>query len=119
MKVLSLTAGLLFFAGATFVQAHTPLCSCFDNGDGTVTCEGGFSDGRAGSDLAVLHERLPRGTVVCLREVSERTGQAIAGDIRVLAAVDPGDHATFTLAEAACTCLESGGRCNKLCRMRT
>lgn len=25
--------------------AHTPLCSCWDEGDGTVTCEGGFSDG--------------------------------------------------------------------------
>ncbi|MFK5953992.1 MAG: hypothetical protein QM498_13095 [Desulfobacterium sp.] len=25
--------------------AHTPLCSCWDEGDGTITCEGGFSDG--------------------------------------------------------------------------
>lgn len=27
------------------VQAHTSLCSCYDNGDGMITCEGGFSDG--------------------------------------------------------------------------
>ncbi len=25
--------------------AHTPLMSCIDEGDGSVTCEGGFSDG--------------------------------------------------------------------------
>ncbi|QKF64640.1 hypothetical protein [Campylobacter corcagiensis] len=25
--------------------AHTALMSCFDNGDNTITCEGGFSDG--------------------------------------------------------------------------
>ncbi len=25
--------------------AHTPIMSCIDEGDGTVTCEGGFSDG--------------------------------------------------------------------------
>ena len=31
--------------------AHTPLCSCFDNGDGTVTCEGGFSDGSSASGV--------------------------------------------------------------------
>ena len=34
--------GLLFTGHA---HAHSPLCSCFDNGDGTVACEGGFSDG--------------------------------------------------------------------------
>lgn len=25
--------------------AHTPIMSCFDEGDDTITCEGGFSDG--------------------------------------------------------------------------
>lgn len=25
--------------------AHTPIMSCIDEGDGTITCEGGFSDG--------------------------------------------------------------------------
>jgi len=24
--------------------AHSAIMSCFDNGDGTITCEGGFSD---------------------------------------------------------------------------
>ena len=49
--------------GATFVMpvslAHTPICSCYDNGDDTVTCEGGFSDGgsAAGIPIRVLDER--------------------------------------------------------------
>lgn len=37
-------------------QAHTPLCACYDNGDGTALCEGGFSDGSSASGvrMAVL-----------------------------------------------------------------
>ncbi len=41
--VLALATGSLF--------AHTALMSCFDNGDGTVTCEGGFSDGSSASGV--------------------------------------------------------------------
>jgi len=39
--------------------AHTPLCSCYENGDGTVTCEGGFSDGSsaAGVLMRVLDDK--------------------------------------------------------------
>ncbi len=33
--------------------AHTPLCTCFDNGDGTITCEGGFSDGSSAAGVAM------------------------------------------------------------------
>lgn len=35
----------------TIAFAHTPLCSCYDNGDGTITCEGGFSDGSSGAGV--------------------------------------------------------------------
>ncbi|HDR28434.1 hypothetical protein [Rhodovulum sp.] len=47
-------AALIGLAGAAF--AHTPLCSCYDNGDGTVLCEGGFSDGSsaAGVKMSVV-----------------------------------------------------------------
>ena len=38
------------------VMAHTPLCSCYDNGDGTVTCEGGFSDGSSASGVEMRVE---------------------------------------------------------------
>jgi hypothetical protein len=41
----------LFFTG--ICQAHTPLFSCFDNGDGSITCEGGFSDGSSAAGVAV------------------------------------------------------------------
>ena len=59
MKKASCVVGLmlfcLFFVGQAF--AHTPLCSCYSNGDGTVTCEGGFSDGSsaAGVSIAVVN----------------------------------------------------------------
>ncbi|NQT32205.1 MAG: hypothetical protein HQ594_00855 [Candidatus Omnitrophica bacterium] len=38
---------------APWVFGHTPLCSCWDNEDGTVTCEGGFSDGSSGTGIAM------------------------------------------------------------------
>ena len=28
-----------------YAFAHTPFCSCSDNGDGTILCESGFFDG--------------------------------------------------------------------------
>jgi hypothetical protein len=51
-----------WFAAAAFacalllargVAAHSPVCSCFDNGDGTVTCEGGFSDGSSAEGVPI------------------------------------------------------------------
>lgn len=30
---------------ATAAPAHNAICSCFENEDQTITCEGGFSDG--------------------------------------------------------------------------
>ena len=46
---LALVFGLLAFAA----QAHTPLFDCFDNQDGTITCEGGFSDGASAEGVGV------------------------------------------------------------------
>lgn len=53
MMVL-IAVGAVFLAG--HASAHTPLCSCYDNGDGSITCEGGFSDGSsaAGVELRVV-----------------------------------------------------------------
>lgn len=39
--------GLAFAASSMF--AHSAIMSCFDNGDETITCEGGFSDGSSAS----------------------------------------------------------------------
>ena len=33
--------------------AHTPLCSCSDEGDGTILCEGGFSDGSSAAGVKI------------------------------------------------------------------
>jgi hypothetical protein len=35
----------LALAAAAIAHAHNAICSCFENDDGTITCEGGFSDG--------------------------------------------------------------------------
>ncbi|EFK09143.1 conserved hypothetical protein [delta proteobacterium NaphS2] len=45
-------AAVLIFTASTGL-AHTPLCSCYDNGDGTITCEGGFSDGSSAAGVAL------------------------------------------------------------------
>ena len=58
MRKKHLTIGILVLCllMATVAIAHTPLCSCYDNGDGTITCEGGFSDGSsaAGVEMRVV-----------------------------------------------------------------
>lgn len=54
LKTSVATAALLI--SATLAQAHTPLCSCFDNGDDTITCEGGFSDGSSASGVTMRIE---------------------------------------------------------------
>lgn len=33
--------------------AHSPICNCYDNGDETITCEGGFSDGASAAGVAI------------------------------------------------------------------
>jgi hypothetical protein len=52
------TLAIGFIAGAalagTPAAAHTALCSCYDNKDGTILCEGGFSDGASASGVKVV-----------------------------------------------------------------
>lgn len=50
---LVVSAGLIALS-ATAAMAHSPLCSCFDNGDGTILCEGGFSDGSSASGVKIF-----------------------------------------------------------------
>ena len=33
--------------------SHTPLCSCSDQGNGTIVCEGGFSDGDSAAGMRI------------------------------------------------------------------
>jgi hypothetical protein len=57
-----LTLAMVFCAGSA--MAHTPLCSCYDNGDGTITCEGGFSDGSSASGLRIRIENKGGGVLL-------------------------------------------------------
>ena len=57
-----LVLAALFFAGQAL--AHTPLCSCYDNGDGTITCEGGFSDGSSAAGVEMRVEKRAGGILL-------------------------------------------------------
>lgn len=53
-KTALVIGGVVAGAFASAAWAHTPLCSCYDNGDGTVLCEGGFSDGSSASGVGMI-----------------------------------------------------------------
>ena len=85
MKKLIMAATLMF-ATAGLAHAHTPLCSCFDNGDDTITCEGGYSDGSSASGVAVRVES-PDGKVLlegAMDGNSEFTFDRPGGDFNVV-----------------------------------
>lgn len=63
------TAAALLFS-VSFAQAHTPLCSCFDNGDNSITCEGGFSDGSSASGVGMRIESMD-GRIILEGQMSE------------------------------------------------
>ncbi|PLW76615.1 hypothetical protein [Cohaesibacter celericrescens] len=54
MKNLATLSTMAFLLLAGTAVAHTPICACYDNGDGTVLCEGGFSDGSSASGVAMM-----------------------------------------------------------------
>lgn len=49
---LALACGFLVIGGQSL--AHTPLFACFDNADGTIFCEGGFSDGSSAAGVPII-----------------------------------------------------------------
>lgn len=61
-KILLGSALLLVLTGAQ-AWAHTPLCSCYDNGDNTISCEGGFSDGSSASGVKMRVEDAKGGII--------------------------------------------------------
>jgi hypothetical protein len=75
----------LLLLGSSSAWAHTPLCSCWDNGDGTVTCEGGFSDGSsaAGVGISVLDAAKAVIESGKMNETSEFTFNKPAGEYSV------------------------------------
>ncbi len=76
-------AGLLVAPGTA--SAHSAVFDCFDNGDGSVTCQGGFSDGSSASGVKVV-VRDGKGVVVedlKLNADSEISFRKPAGDYSV------------------------------------
>lgn len=86
LKRFLLTLPVLGLLLAGTALAHTPLCSCYDNGDGTVTCEGGFSDGSSASGV-VMRVQDPKNNVLLkgkMDEDSEYTFDKPAGNYTVI-----------------------------------
>jgi hypothetical protein len=83
-KIIPFVFALLLL-GASQAFAHTPLCSCWDNGDGTVTCEGGFSDGSsaAGVGISILDAAEAVLESGKMSETSEFTFKKPAGEYSV------------------------------------
>ena len=86
-------AAMVVFLAALSAQlsAHTPLFDCFDNGDDTITCEGGFSDGASAEGIVIRvmdvlgkvleqGELDARGSITLQRPGSEFTVVFSAGD---------------------------------------
>ncbi len=48
---VAMATGLL--TAAPLLYAHMPLCDCFDEGGGTIVCEGGFADGASAAGLPI------------------------------------------------------------------
>jgi hypothetical protein len=85
IKLLRLLGPLALAAWAAAAYGHNAICDCFDNGDDTITCEGGFSDGgkAVGVPLRVLD---PAGKVLLQGVMSEHSDYTFAkpkGDFRV------------------------------------
>ena len=52
------------------ILAHSPLFDCYDNGDGTATCEGAFSDGSAAVGVGIRIE-LASGRILMQGEMDD------------------------------------------------
>ncbi len=86
MFLKTLLFSLMFIAGTATAHAHMPLCSCFDNGDNTITCQGGFSDGSSAAGVS-MSVKAPDGRVLLkgtMTENSEFTFDKPRGDFLVL-----------------------------------
>lgn len=89
-RVLCFTT--IFFLAACAAYAHTPLMVCFDNGDNTITCQGGFSDGSSAAGVQ-MQIQTPNGRVILngrMDSTSEFTFNKPRGDFVVELDAGPG-----------------------------
>lgn len=73
-------------------MAHSALCSCFNNGDGTVVCEGGFSDGSSAAGVRIFVRELNGKTLIrgVIGEDGEFSFSAPAVEYKVVFDAGPG-----------------------------
>ncbi len=50
----ALFASALLLSAESSAFAHSALLNCFDNADGTFTCQGGFSDGSSATGIRIV-----------------------------------------------------------------
>jgi hypothetical protein len=88
---------VVLLAGAVIAHAHTPLCGCFDNGDNTITCEGGFSDGSSAAGVTMRVAKSDGGVLLegIMNDDSEFTFEKPQQDYVVL--FDGGDAHIVTI----------------------
>lgn len=69
----------------SLASAHSVLFDCFDNADGTILCQGGFSDGSSASGVKVIVKDASGAVIstVSLDENSEITMDKPEGDYTV------------------------------------
>jgi hypothetical protein len=81
--IKKLLVGLLIASSSVF--AHTAIMSCFDNGDGTITCEGGFSDGSSASGVKFYVQQGGKNVFASkMSEDSEVTFKKPSGDFQAV-----------------------------------
>ncbi len=103
MKHAKLTiAGLLIaglFVGVGSAAAHTPICNCYDNGDDTVTCEGGFSDGGSAEGVPIRILDLRDRVLIDGKMANDSTYSFTKPDEEFHVVFDAGDSHIVTIYE--------------------
>lgn len=99
LRFFSFTGILLLLASTA--MAHTPLCSCFDGGDGTITCEGAFSDGSSASGVKMRVESPEKKILVegKMSEFSDFNFEIPKGDFNVIFDAGEGHRLTIPRTE--------------------
>lgn len=69
-KLVLLLIGVCVLMAGAAAWAHTPICIAYDNGDGTITAEGGFSDGSSAAGVEMRLET-PDGRVLLVGKLNE------------------------------------------------
>ncbi len=94
MRTKTIINSLLFtgLLTASVAFAHSPICTCFDNGDNSITCEGAFSDGSSAAGV-VMQVQGADGTIITqgkMDKIGNYTFKKPAGDYKVVFDGGPG-----------------------------